>query len=145
MEVFRIKRAHPHQTDRGPLKQRRGPTGSSSPLLSASDLLEADLTSVGELPSSTLSLKTAVCPSSRRLESQPPPPPKCKNTPPPLHPRLTPAGCGYTHSGWCCPRWLFEVSAVRRSCTRPFHSPVGKSLSSVSTFKDNLCDCRVIN
>lgn len=32
VEVFRIKRAHPPPNRQGPLKQRRGPTGSSSPL-----------------------------------------------------------------------------------------------------------------
>lgn len=87
-KALRIKRARPRQTD-GPLKQRRGPTGLPSPLLSASDLLEADLTSVGDLPFFTLYRKASVCPTSGRLETQLPPP-KCKNTtpsPPPTSPR----------------------------------------------------------
>lgn len=53
--------------------------------------------------------KTAVCPSSRRLESQPLPP-KCKNTPPP-------SGCGYSRSG--CLRCLRSVAPPPDPSTAP--------------------------
>lgn len=111
----------------------------SSSLLSASDLLVADFTSVCESPFFTLFPKTVVCLSSRRLKSWPAPR-KCENALPLQPPRWV-----WVQPEWCCPRWLFEVSAVSRSCARPFHGPVGKSLSTVSTFKDDLCDDRVIN